>query len=655
MPLENGTHYYIRMIAIGALPDYLKSSSANYSGTATPATTPAELPSGSAAPKNGSVDLAWTAPTDNGGSAVTGYIGQYSTDTLVWSDGFDVGASTLAASIKGLTNGTLYYFRIAAKNIMGTSSQWSPFSATPIGKESQTNSFDLTNLPSKSFGDSPFDISSYAHASSSAPETFSSSTTGICTLTGSIVTLLSAGTCTLSAIQSGTSLYDPSPSVQQSFQVGKANQSISFDLSSLSVQVNDSPLNIGSHATSTSGLSISLTSSTIGICTISGSILTAVSAGNCTIVASQSGNTNYNAASSVTQTFSIGKLAQTITFPTLTNKSFGAVAFDIPVHPSSSSSLAISYTSTTTSVCTNEGSVITIVGVGTCTISASQAGNSNYNAAAPVTQSFTVTKGSQTIVFPSITDRTLASSSYLATVSVTSGLTVSLAATTASICSVSNLTITFVTVGTCTVVATQTGNSQYEAAQSVTRSFEINGKIDSVLTNFSDENRTYGEPAFTIIAPTANVAGTFTYTTSNTFMLPISGNTATIGYVGTATITATFTPASSSYNGSSITKTVTIARANQSPLAISAASGSLQSGLMLSTTGGTGFGNVSYALVSSPSCTLLSYGYLTRSTPGDCFVVATKESDGVHFAIDSAQATITFSKLPQTISFTLAS
>ena len=58
MPLENGTHYYIRMIAIGALPDYLKSSSANYSGTATPATTPAELPSGSAAPKNGSVDLA---------------------------------------------------------------------------------------------------------------------------------------------------------------------------------------------------------------------------------------------------------------------------------------------------------------------------------------------------------------------------------------------------------------------------------------------------------------------------------------------------------------------------------------------------------------------------------------------------------------------
>jgi hypothetical protein len=910
-PLVNGTPYYIRIKASGVSPNNLQSSWLNYSATATPATPPAELPSGGAVPKDGAVDFVWTAPTDNGGSAVTGYIGEFSTDTVTWSAGFNVGASTLAATISGLINGTLYYFRIAAKNIMGTSSQWSPLSATPVTKSSQTNSFDFTNLGNKYYGNSPFDVSSYAHASSSGSQTFSSDTTEVCTVTGSIVTIVSVGTCTINAIQLGNEIYAPSPSVQQSFEVGKASQSISLDLSTLSVRVNDSPINISSYVSSTSGLTNSLISSTTGICTISGFTLTVVSYGTCTITASQSGNTNYNAATQVSQSITIGKLTQTITFSlstfskkygdsafdisatsssslsvsfsssttsvctisgssltilsagtctiaanqagnssyaaavqvsqnltiakinqsitfsldtlsaakvgdtpfgissyassdsglsptftssttavctiasstitlltagtctiaadqsgntnynaasqvvasftagrgnqtitfslssftkkygdspfnisasssaslaitlnssttsvctisgvsltilsagtctiaanqaggtnysaaaqvtssltvgkadqsitfvTLTNKSYGSVAFDIPVHPTSSSSLVISYVSSTTSICTNDGPVITILGVGTCTIAASQAGNTNYNAAPTVSQSFLVTKGSQVIVFPDVTDRTLISNNFVVTVSATSGLSVTLASTTGSTCSVSTLTVTLKSVGTCTVVASQSGNTLFEAASSVTHSFEINGKIDSLLTNFPDENRTYGEAPFIVSAPTSNVAGTFTYSTSNSFFLPISGGVATIGYVGSVYITATFTPsAPSTYNGSSITKVVTVAPAAQSALIIAAAAGHIQSGLSLSTTGGTGFGNVSFALVSSPDCTLLSFGYLTRTTPGNCVVVATKESDGFHFAIDSPQATITFTKETQSISFSLAS
>ena len=45
------------------------------------------------------------------------------------------------------------------------------------------------------------------------------------------------------------------------------------------------------------------------------------------------------------------------------------------------------------------GSTVSLVGAGTCTINANQAGNGSYQAAPQVQQSFTVSRGTQTITF----------------------------------------------------------------------------------------------------------------------------------------------------------------------------------------------------------------------------------------------------------------
>ncbi len=55
-----------------------------------------------------------------------------------------------------------------------------------------------------------------------------------------------------------------------------------------------------------------------------------------------------------------------------------------------SSSLAVTFSSSTPTVCTVSGSTVTLVAAGTCTIAANQAGNNDYQAAPPVTRSFTV-------------------------------------------------------------------------------------------------------------------------------------------------------------------------------------------------------------------------------------------------------------------------
>ena len=74
-----------------------------------------------------------------------------------------------------------------------------------------------------------------------------------------------------------------------------------------STQIYSSGLTVSLSASASSGLSVSFSSSTTSVCTVSGSSATIVSAGTCTIVASQAGNSAYSAASSVTRSFAISQ------------------------------------------------------------------------------------------------------------------------------------------------------------------------------------------------------------------------------------------------------------------------------------------------------------------------------------------------------------
>lgn len=84
----------------------------------------------------------------------------------------------------------------------------------------------------------------------------------------------------------------------------------------------------------------------------------------------------------------INKADQTITFDALTAKNQGDANFTLTA--TTSSGLNVSYTSSHPEVATVAGNVVTIVGVGSTTITATQAGNNNYNAASNVAQTLQV-------------------------------------------------------------------------------------------------------------------------------------------------------------------------------------------------------------------------------------------------------------------------
>src|ERR1035441_8597615 len=128
-----------------------------------------------------------------------------------------------------------------------------------------------------------------------------------------------------------------------------------------------------------------------------------VSVGTCTIQATQAGNSNWAAASSVNQSFQVTQGSQTITFGALSNAAFGTAPFAVSAN--ASSGLAVSFNSQTGPVCTVSGSTVTLLAVGTCTMQATQGGNSNWAAAPSVNQSFQVTQGSQTITFGALSNQ----------------------------------------------------------------------------------------------------------------------------------------------------------------------------------------------------------------------------------------------------------
>jgi large repetitive protein len=122
---------------------------------------------------------------------------------------------------------------------------------------------------------------------------------------------------------------------------------------------------------------------------------TPLAAGNIVSSATFTDNTLNAPANSTSATQSISlqgtatQASQTITFGALSNLPLGTAPFMLSA--TASSGLVVSFASNTPAVCTVSGAMVTLVASGTCTVQATQAGNTNYAAATPVNQSFQVT------------------------------------------------------------------------------------------------------------------------------------------------------------------------------------------------------------------------------------------------------------------------
>jgi Regulator of chromosome condensation (RCC1) repeat len=401
------------------------------------------------------------------------------------------------------------------------------------------------SIPTQTYG-IPFTIN-LPTSSSGLPVSVSLSGPG--TLSNNTITPTAAGTITLTANQAGNSTYAAAQQVTKTVTVQAASQTITPFTQIPNQTYGVSPLTI-TLPTSTSGLPV--TTQATGPASLSGSKLTITGAGLVTLTATQTGNSGYAAASPVTTSFTVSQASQTINFTNIPNQIYGNKT--VTLSAAASSGLPVSYSSSSTNI-SLISNVVTILGAGTASITASQSGNSNWVAATPVIQDLVINKAPQTIsAFTPIQNTNysnnetitilppLASSDLPVEVTVKSGPA-----------TITNNTVSITGAGTIVLAADQAGDANYLAASEVTTSFIVspaNQTITPQLTN----PLVYGVAPITLNS-TDNQGQPLSYSVSGP--ASISNNVISFNGVGTVTLITSQT-GNANYNPVSITNFFTV-------------------------------------------------------------------------------------------------
>ncbi len=346
-----------------------------------------------------------------------------------------------------------------------------------VSRGDQTITF--STMPDKAYGAAPFALN--ATTSSGLPVSFSV-IGGPATLSGSTLSITGTGTVTVRASQGGDSNWNAAAAVDRAFTVVKSDQTITFGaLPNTVYGVSPFALN----ATASSGLPVGF-SVIGGPATLSGNTLSITGTGTVTVRASQGGDSNWNAAAAVDRTFTVVKSDQTITFGALPDKVYGDAPFAL--NATASSGLPVSF-SVVGGPATLSGNTLTITGTGTVTVRASQAGDSNWNSAAPVDQSFNVSRGDQTITFGTLPDKTYGAAPFALNATASSGLPVTFSVV-GGPATLSGNMLSIISPGTVTVRAWQGGDSNWYPATPVDQTFNV---AKAILTVTADnKSRLYG-------------------------------------------------------------------------------------------------------------------------------------------------------------------
>ena len=204
------------------------------------------------------------------------------------------------------------------------------------------------------------------------------------TLSGPNFTPTAAGVTTIRANAAGgvvgTTLFAAANPVDQTFITAAASQTISSFPTVPAKTFLDAPFPVT--ATASSGLPITFAIES-GPATVTGSNVTITGAGTVTLKATQPGNANYGPVSA-SQTFTVAKAAQTISFPSISTRTQGTPYY---LGATSSAGLPVTYTVLSGSA-TVSATHVTATAPGTVVIQAVQPGNLNYLPAASQTQTF---------------------------------------------------------------------------------------------------------------------------------------------------------------------------------------------------------------------------------------------------------------------------
>jgi YVTN family beta-propeller protein len=476
------------------------------------------------------------------------------------------------------------------------------------------------------------------------------SAASVCTVAGNQVSLNGAGTCNLTANQTGDANYSAAPQASASIVINQATQTITGFAPVTPVLFGATAVTLNATGGASGNAVIFATTSAASICTVAGNQVSFTGAGTCNLTANQAGNTNYTATLEVTASIVINQAAQTITgFAPASPVVFGAAAATLSATGGATGNMIVFATTSLTSVCTVTGNQVTFVGGGICNLTANQLGNANYLAAPQVAASIVINQAAQTISgFAPATP--VVFGAVAATLTATGGASgnaiVFGTSSAATICTVTGNQVSFVGTGTCNLTANQAGNTNYAAATQVTASIVIN-QASQTITGFTPASPViFGAAAVTLTATGGASGNTLTFATiSVATICTVTGNQVNFIGAGTCTLTANQAGNANYLAAPQVTASIVINQATQL-ITISATPTSLFTNAAPFTViaAGGASGNVVIFTITTPLiCTSSGVnGSLITLTQqsGTCTIRANQAGNGNYLAATSVERSI---------------
>jgi hypothetical protein len=244
-------------------------------------------------------------------------------------------------------------------------------------------------------GDPPITLSATGGGSSS-PVVFSvdpATTAGVCSLSGTALSLTGAGSCTVDANQAGDGTHGDAAAVFATIGVSQRPATITRFILPLKGHVGDAvPLSARGSGSSTPVVFSVDPSTAAGVCSVSGNTLSLTAGGTCVVDADQPGDTEYLDAPTVQRTMTV-LTPQSITF---TPPASAVIRGRQRLTASATSGRTVQFAVDTTSgagTCSISHGVVSFTGVGSCIVDARQPGDATWAAAPPVQRSITVMYG----------------------------------------------------------------------------------------------------------------------------------------------------------------------------------------------------------------------------------------------------------------------
>jgi len=297
----------------------------------------------------------------------------------------------------------------------------------------------------------------------------------------------------------------------------------------------------------------------------------ALAAGLHSITASYGGSSTCGSATATAVSVTVTQAAQTISFAPLSSAlTFGAS----PLTLSASASSGLPLTFSVTGPATVNGTILTITGAGSVVVTANQAGNGNYAAASPVSQTIAVSKATPAIG--------LTSSASGATVTLTATATGSGVAPTGQVTFLNGTTqlgtgtlnsggaaslVITLPVGQNSVTVSYAGDSNYVAATSPVVSVTVNKTPQTITFKQPSSPVTYGASPLTL---SASASSGLPVTFSVTGPATVNGTTLTITGAGSVVVTANQVGNGTYASAPAVSQTIAVAKATLTVIATNA-------------------------------------------------------------------------------------